>query len=139
MTNLREELLRRISDLLGGRPVCWARNVIGDYDGRQRTLEVFNADPVEQRDLFRQLRAVRKDMEAQADGPVIVIFHTRVESNRLYADFVRRALVAEVVADVELAQRALDVEVPALGNDVVVQPRQGDTGTGSHTLPRKAA
>jgi hypothetical protein len=40
---VRDEPLRRISELLGGRSVRWAQDVIGDYDGRDRTLEVFDA------------------------------------------------------------------------------------------------
>jgi hypothetical protein len=86
MTNARDEFVQRISDLLGGRPVRWAQDVVGDYDGRERTLEVFNADLGEQDDLFRRLRPVRKEMELFARGPVIVIFHTRSESARLYSD-----------------------------------------------------
>jgi hypothetical protein len=88
MTNARDDLMRRIGDLLDGRPIRWAQDVVGDYDGRDRTLEVFNADPAEQDVLFRQLRPLRKEMEAFAGGPVIVIFHTRTESARLYSDFV---------------------------------------------------
>jgi hypothetical protein len=135
----RDDLVGRISDLLSGRPVRWARNVLGDYDGRDRTLEVFNADANEQRELFRALRPIRKEMEAIAGGSVIVIFHTRAESARLYSDFVQQALLAEVTLDVNTAERVLDVEVPPLGTDVVLHPRAGDPGTGSNELPRRAA
>lgn len=99
MTNASDDLMRRIRDSLSGRPVRWAHDVVGDYDGRDRTLEVFNADPAEQGDLFRRLRPVRREMEAFAGGPVIVIFHTRAESTRLYSDFVEQALRAKVSAD----------------------------------------
>ena len=135
----RDALARRISDLLRGRPVRWARNAVGDYDGRDRTLEVFNADAGEQRELFRALRPIRQEMEAVAGGPVIVIFHTRAESARLYSDFVRQALLAEVTLDVDTAERVLDVEVPPLGTDVALYPRAGEPGTGSSELPRRAA
>ncbi|HWO18567.1 MAG TPA: hypothetical protein VNO30_07315 [Kofleriaceae bacterium] len=138
-TPVREELARRISDALSGRPVRWAQNVLGDYDGRERTLEIFNADAAEQRELFRSLRPIRKEMEAVAGGPVIVIFHTRAESARLYSDFVERALLAEVTLDVDTAARILDVEVPPLGTDIALHPRSGAPGTGSSELPRKAA
>jgi hypothetical protein len=87
MIAARHDLMRRLSDSLSGRPVRWAKHVVGDYDGRDRTLEVFNADPAEQGDLYRRLRPLRKEMEALAGGPVIVIFHTRAESARLYSDF----------------------------------------------------
>jgi hypothetical protein len=139
MTNARDDLMRCISDLLSSRPVRWAQDVVGDYDGRDRTLEVFNADPAEQGDLFRRLRPVRKEMEVRAGGPVIVIFHTRAESERLYSDFVEQALLAEVAVHVDLAERELDAEVPSLGTDVILHPREGNPGTGSNALPRKAA
>jgi hypothetical protein len=99
MTNAGDDLVRRISDLFNARPVRWAQNVTGDYEGRDRTLEVFNADPAEQADLFRRLRPIRKEMEAFAGGPVIVIFHTRAESARLYSDFIKQARLTEIGAD----------------------------------------
>jgi len=77
-------------------------------------------------------------MEAVAGGPVIIIFHTRAESARLYSDFVEQALRAEVTGDIDLAERELDVEVSTLGTDVVVRPRGTDPATGSKALPRKA-
>jgi hypothetical protein len=61
---------------------------MGDYDGRERTLEVFNADSGEQRDILRRLRPIRSEIEPIVGGAVIVIFHTRNESARLYADFI---------------------------------------------------
>jgi hypothetical protein len=59
---------------------------MGDYEGRERTLEVFLAEPRAQRALIRSLRPLRPAIEAAAGGPVIVIFHTRAESERLYRD-----------------------------------------------------
>jgi len=47
VANARDDLMGRISDSLRGRPVRWAQDVVGDYEGRDRTLEVFNADPAE--------------------------------------------------------------------------------------------
>jgi hypothetical protein len=88
--NAREQILQRVTELLGNRPVRWAdpRQFIGDYDGRDRTLEVFNADALEQRELLRRMRPIREELEAVAGGPVVVIFHTRTESARLHASFV---------------------------------------------------
>jgi len=51
-------------------------------------LEVFNADAGEQRDLLRRLRPIRSELGLIVGGAVIVIFHTRSESARLYADFI---------------------------------------------------
>jgi hypothetical protein len=79
-----------LRDLVDGRPGRWAetRNLLGDYDGRERTLEVFNADARYQRILLRKLRAVRDELERAAGGPVTIIFHTSAESTRLYGECV---------------------------------------------------
>lgn len=86
----RGQLVQQISHLLGERPVRWAdrRQFLGNYDGQERTLEVFNADPREQRDLVRRMRPIRQELEEVAEGPVVMIFHTRSESARLYSEFV---------------------------------------------------
>lgn len=88
MTDPRTRQLAAVSALLDGRPVRWAVTQFGDYDGRERTLEVFNADAKEQLDLLRRLRPWRVELEATAGGPVVLVFHTRKESARLYSDFV---------------------------------------------------
>jgi hypothetical protein len=77
-------------------------------------------------------------VEALAGGPVIVIFHTRTESVRLYSGFVEQFLRRGVAVDAKITEHELDVEAPGLGTDVVLRPREGDPGTGSTTLPRKA-
>ena len=88
--NTREQILMHVTELLDGRPVRWAdaSQFIGDYDGRDRTLEVFNADASEQRELLRRMRPIREELEAVAGGPVVTIFHTRAESVRLHSGFV---------------------------------------------------
>jgi hypothetical protein len=81
----REAVPMRVSALLDRRPVRWGE-MIGGYDGSERTLEIFEADAREQRELRRRLRPVRAELDAAAGGPVVIIFHTRAESRRLYAD-----------------------------------------------------
>jgi hypothetical protein len=72
---------------------------VGDYDGRERTLEVFEANPREQLDLLRRLREVRPELEQAIGGPLVIVFHTSAETERLYPD-VRaeryRALAARI-------------------------------------------
>jgi hypothetical protein len=97
----REQIADRVSDLLDGRPTRWmsGSGAIGDYDGRERTLEVFEADPREQLDLLRRLREVRPELELAIGGPLVIVFHTSAETERLYPD-VRaeryRALAARI-------------------------------------------
>jgi len=86
----REAIIQRIAELFGDRPVRWAdlAHFIGNYDGRDRTLEVFNTDASEQRASLRRMRPMREEIEAIAGGPVVVIFYTRAESARLHSEFV---------------------------------------------------
>jgi hypothetical protein len=86
----RDEWLPRLRDVFG-RVVRWA-NPIGGYDGCARTLEVFNADALEQRELLRHFRGVRSEVEGAVGGPVIVLFHTTKETARLYANVDARDL-----------------------------------------------
>lgn len=91
----REEWVSRLQGALGSRPVRWAPSELthGDYEGRGRTLEVFNADAHEQLGLLKQLSPHRPLLEADVGGPVVVIFHTRKESAARYAPFVQRAML----------------------------------------------
>ena len=86
----REQLLLRVTELIDQRPVRWADpdQFIGDFDGRERTLEIFNADAAEQRELLRRMRPIQEELEAVAGGPVVTVFHTRAESVRLHQRFV---------------------------------------------------
>src|SRR3972149_9884476 len=74
VTTRRESWPKRLRDIMDGRPARWAEvpNLVGDYDGRERTLEVFNADAKDQR--MRRLRPIREELELAAGGPAIVIF-----------------------------------------------------------------
>lgn len=142
MTSPRESWPRKVRDIMDGRPVRWADapNLVGDYDGRDRTLEVFNADAKDQRLLLRRLRPCRDELEEAAGGPVIVIFHTSAESDRLYGDFVQSALRAEATDDVATSDYDVPDDVPPLALDVELKEREGaKAGTGSMELPRVAA
>ena len=133
-------LMSRLVAAFDGRPVRWAAAQLGDYDGRDRTLEVFNADPSEQRDLVRRLRPLRAALERDAGGPVVLVFHTRAQSAGHYAAFVEEALRSQVAADVSEVHLNPRDEFPRLATDIGLCPRQDDRpGTGSTSLPRKAA
>jgi hypothetical protein len=73
---------------MGGRPVRWAprARLVGDYDGREQTLDVFFANADLQRSLYRGLRGMRAELEAAVGGPFIIIFHTDAETHRLYPE-----------------------------------------------------
>lgn len=81
-----------ISRLIGDRPVRWAstEHVVGDYDGRERTFEVFNADARDQRRLLGEINRAKKEIEAAAGGAFIVIFHSVTQSKERHDEFVGR-------------------------------------------------
>lgn len=139
MADVREAMARRVSELVDGRPVRWAnpRQVLGDFDGPGRTLEVFNADVGTQRELLRRLRPVRQELESAARGSVVIVFHTSSESARVYAAFVEEALRAEVAVDVAAAAAIRLYDVPQISTDLPLQKREDDR-EGSRTLPRTA-
>jgi hypothetical protein len=87
----RERVPYVISRLIDGRPVRWApaNRSVGDYDGRERTLQVFNADPKDQRRLLDVIDSNRAPLEEAVGGPLIVIFHSVRQSAERYADFVK--------------------------------------------------
>lgn len=108
----------RVSDLLDRRPVRWGE-LVGDYDGRERTLEIFDADANEQRGLLRRLRPVREALDEAAGGPIVFVFHTRAESRRLYAEVVdawNRRVVAELVAS--WTEERSDTDPPVAAADI---------------------
>jgi hypothetical protein len=80
-----------VSDLIGGRPVRWVptNRLVGDYDGRERTLQIFNADPKDQRRLLDEIDKQRGSLDEAAGGPLVIIFHSVKQSTERYADFVR--------------------------------------------------
>ena len=84
----RERLPFLVSRLLGWRPVRWGTPV-GDYDGRDRTLHVFNADVPDQRRLRAEIDRQRASLQAAAGGPLVLIFHSVKQTRELYAEFAR--------------------------------------------------
>ena len=115
----RDDIAKQVSILLGDRPVRWLprERVLVDFDGSSRALEVFNADPSEQRALLRALRPHRPALETAAGGPIVVIFHTTSESRRLYGEFLAQS------AHSNIEPRIIDwVEVPSQRARVLSPP-----------------
>ena len=87
----RQVWLPRLREVFDGRPVAWAGpRAVGDYDGRERTLDVFNADARDQLGLLTRFRGLRPEIEAALGGPIIVLFHTTTETMRLYPEIAVR-------------------------------------------------
>ena len=102
-----DEWLPRLREVFDGRPVGWAGSrAVRDYDGRERTLDVFNADARDQLDLLTRFRRLRPAIEVALGGPVIVLFHTTTETTRLYPGIVARHLEQQAE---ELVRRLVDL------------------------------
>lgn len=117
----RDQVVRRVAELGGGRAVRWVPSdrAIGDYDGRERTLEVFDVDAGEQRSLLRRIGPARAEIEQSIGGPLIVVFHTPRETTRLYPEMsFQRAYDALATSIGEWMRRPPSVE-PALEPDEV--------------------
>lgn len=87
----RERIPFVVSRLVGGRPVRWvpSERLVGDYDGRERTLQIFNADVKDQRRLLDVVDAARGPLQEAAGGPLVIIFHSTKQSAERHGDFVR--------------------------------------------------
>lgn len=87
----REQIPGFVSRIVGLRPVRWLppEQLAGDYDGRERTLQVFDADAPDQRRLLAIIDEHRAMLEEAAGGPLVVIFHSVRQSKERYGDVLR--------------------------------------------------
>jgi hypothetical protein len=136
----REDFVPQLVLLFDGRPVRWAGppQTLGDYEGNDRTLEVFNADAAEQLELLRRLRPMRDELESAAGGPVIIIFHTRKESARLYQAFLQ-ADAAQRGSCVETSVLPLEERFTKVGNRDVANTNVAAMGTSELVVREPAA
>ena len=84
----RERVPFFISRIVGWRPARWATPV-GDYDGREQTLHVFNADLGDQRRLLAEIDMNKKALEEAAGGPLIIVFHSVRQTEERYGEFAK--------------------------------------------------
>ena len=85
MALTKEEIPAKIETLLGC-PTRWlpSDRAVGDYDGRELTLEVFFVDALEEREFHRILWEHRKEFKEAVGGEITAIFHTKIETRRLF-------------------------------------------------------
>lgn len=86
MRPTRDTALLRIAELVGGRKLRWlpGNSATGDYDGRARTLEIFDVEARDQRAVLRRMGSIRGEVESLIGGPLVIIFHTPAETARLF-------------------------------------------------------
>jgi len=79
--------LQRLAAATGFRyPLAWTddRTTLGDYDGRDLTIEVFNIPSNRQRAFFGELSQRRRELADEFGRPVVFIFHTPKVTARYY-------------------------------------------------------
>ncbi len=85
--NEREEIRRRVRELVGGRPVRWVdrRTSRLDFEGWEWTLEAFDVPQVEWRPLTHQLASVFDAVYERHGVSIRVLFHDPEATTRHYA------------------------------------------------------
>lgn len=84
--DLRDQI-RLLFALATRLPVFWTdpRTSLGDFEGRDTTLEVFDVAEEDQLLLLRRLRPHRKAAAEKLGTKVRLLFHTPIETERLYS------------------------------------------------------
>lgn len=88
MDEPRNEILCDLEHTTAFRyPMCWAsdRTTWGDFEGRERTLEIFNIESSEQLGFLRSVRESRRQIEAKLGGPLTFVFHTPEATRQHYS------------------------------------------------------
>jgi hypothetical protein len=85
--NNRDELLHNLSIRTRFRyPLRWAddQTSLGDFDGRDLAIDVFNIPPQEQPAFFSELRSIRKELQQRLGRTVTFVFHTPEATAQYY-------------------------------------------------------
>ena len=87
----RSEVLRCFEKILEGHLVRWVADgiALGDFEGRDETIEVFDVPQSQQRRVFHEIRGARQEARRILGRTVRVIFHTP-ESTTSYYGHLRR-------------------------------------------------
>ena len=82
MSVTRSQIPRLISSKLDGRPARWvpAGRLVGDFNGRDRTIEVFNAEVPDRMSLLEKLEGDLGEIEEVLGAPLVVLYFTRAQT-----------------------------------------------------------
>ncbi|MGA9524933.1 MAG: hypothetical protein WBV82_25975 [Myxococcaceae bacterium] len=78
MESDREQIRRLVSEAADGRPTRWANEgatLVGDFDGRDWTLEVFDVPSENEHALFLQLSGIFRDVSSRFGTSLMVVTH----------------------------------------------------------------
>ncbi len=74
----REQIRRLVSEVADGRPTRWAdegTTLVGDFDGREWTLEVFDVPSEQEHGLFLRLSGMFRDVRSRFGTSLMVVTH----------------------------------------------------------------
>jgi len=79
-------------------PLRWAdeRTTLGDFEGRELTVDVFNIPLNEQNDLYRKLRPLRNELRFELAQRIVFVFHSPEETTRHYSSLFPRLISTEI-------------------------------------------
>jgi hypothetical protein len=82
----REHVRRTFAEAVGPRAVRWAdsKTSLGDWEGRDWTLEVFDVPSAEKRELHKRLFPIIEEVALRDDVRVVLIFHTPEATAKYY-------------------------------------------------------
>ena len=85
--NPREKVLKIIREALPGLTVHWASSetTLGDFEGRDVSIDVFDVPGWQQRPLLRTLRRQRDEARLLLGTSLGIVFHTPEATSRYYA------------------------------------------------------
>jgi len=111
MTSERDFILERVSSIADGKPTRWCdeRTSLGDFDGREWALELFDVPSEQQRELHARLWRLSRLVWQQFHKPLTFIFHTPAETDRLYS-WVRIAEPKRMLDSAHPARPRVEVE-----------------------------
>ena len=105
MTGARQDAIARLARATGyGKPMRWAdrQTTLGDYEGREYTIQVFNIPPESQRQFFRELRSLRDQLEAELGHPISFVFHTPEATAAHYSHLFPELSGADIVGHLQI-------------------------------------
>lgn len=87
MVNEREAIRQRVAEIAGGRPVRWtdSRTTMGDFEGRDWALEIFDLSFEDYNALFPRFSELRREVRARLGEYLTILFHTPEDTQKFYS------------------------------------------------------
>ena len=117
MVDTKEFLRRKFQKIASGRPVRWTdqQTSVGDFDGRDWTVEIFDVPASERRDLRAKLWPAREHVRHTLGAHIRFVFHTSEATDKYYR-WVRSTPTHRLVDSARTNVPRFSMEVIDVGN-----------------------